>query len=692
MHCPRTSAVERMIVFVAMILVMASAPMAQANIRLPAIIGDNMVLQRGIKAPLWGWADPDEEVRLSVSWHRMERRTTADADGKWAFALKTPPAGGPYEIMLAGKNTITLRNIMAGEVWVCSGQSNMEWPLHSVINAEAEVAAADHPNIRLFTVQKKIANAPEADCTGQWSQCNPETVPGFSAVGYFFGRYLQKELGVPVGLINTSWGGTVAEAWTSSEALAKMSDFKALMDRIAEARANPDASMKKYKAELAEWQKKIEVAGAQGKGCIEPDFDDSSWPEMDLPTLWDQAALSSFDGLVWFRKTIEVPNSWVGKELVLELGPIDDQDTTWVNGVKVGAHAEPGQWQALRKYTIDANVIRAGRNVIAVQVLDTGGGGGIYGQPEQMKLKSAGAGDDKAIALAGKWRYKVGYDLASMPPLPQPPVWVNNPNAPTVLYNGMIVPLVPFGIRGAIWYQGESNADRAYQYRELFPTMITNWRQDWGLDNFPFLFVQLANYMPTKPEPGESNWAELREAQTMTLGLPNTGMATIIDIGEANDIHPKNKQDVGKRLALWALAETHGKDIVYSGPLYKSMEIKGKQVVLHFEHIGGGLVAQSSEDRRRKTDDRTDPSSVVRSPSSGPLKGFAIAGSDRKFVWAQAEIKGSTVVVSSDAVAEPVAVRYAWADNPVCNLYNKSGLPASPFRTDDWPGLTANSK
>jgi len=669
MHCQRVSSAQKTVVLATLILLVAGLPSVWADIRLPSVIGDHMVLQRGIKAPLWGWAEPGEEVRLGVSWHRMERRTVADADGKWMFTVSTPPAGGPYEITLAGKNTIALKNVLVGEVWVCSGQSNMEWPLHAAANGAQEVATADHPNIRLFTVQKKIAGDPETDCTGQWSPCSPETAPGFSAVGYFFGRYLQKELGVPVGLINTSWGGTVAEAWTSSEALAKMPEFKALLDRIAKAKSDPDAAMKKYQDALAKWQKKIEAAGAQGQGCIEPGFDDSSWQEVELPVLWEQTGLGNFDGLVWFRQTIEVPDSWVGKELVLELGPIDDQDTTWVNGVKIGAHTEANQWQALRKYKIGSDIIQAGKNVIAVQVLDTGGSGGIYGQPEQMRLKPAGGPDDKAIALAGKWRYKVGYDLASMPPQPQPPAWMNNPNAPTVLYNGMIAPLVPFGIRGAIWYQGESNAGRAYQYRELFPTMITNWRQDWGLGDFPFLFVQLANFMPTEPEPGESAWAELREAQLMTLELPNAGMATIIDIGEANDIHPKNKQDVGKRLALWALAQTHGRDIVYSGPLYKSMEIKGNKALLHFDHIGAGLMTQG-----------------------GPLTGFAIAGTDRKFVWAQARIEGSTVVVSSDKVAEPAAVRYAWANNPTCNLFNKAGLPASPFRTDDWPGLTANSK
>ncbi len=650
-------------------LMLAIVQASHADIRLPAVIGDNMVLQRGMDVPVWGWADPGEEIRLSVSWHRMERRVTADKDGKWAIDLRTPPAGGPYTITLKGKNTIALENIMVGEVWICSGQSNMEWPLHASNDAEQEIAAAKYPNIRLFTVQHKIADTPQADCTGLWSECTPQTIPGFSAVGYFFGRHLHKELDVPVGLINSSWGGTVAEAWTRGGALKKMPEFKTLLEKIALAKADPDSSMKKYREELAQWQKKIEEAGAQGKGCIEPDFDDSSWDQMDVPVLWEQTKLGNFDGLVWFRKAIDVPASWKDKELTLELGPIDDMDTTWFNGVKVGAHNESGQWQAMRKYTIAADLARTGKNVITVQVLDTGGGGGIYGQPEQMKLRPSDAGDATAISLAGKWRYKVAHNLGEMPPRPKPPMWVNNPNAPTALYNGMIAPLVPYGIRGAIWYQGESNAGRAYQYRELFPTMITNWRQDWGQGDFPFLFVQLANFMATRPEPGDSAWAELREAQSMTLRLPNTGMATIIDIGEADDIHPRNKQDVGKRLALWALAKTHGRRIVYSGPLYESMRIQNDKIVLRFHHANG-LTTR---------DDK-------------PLRGFAIAGADKKFVWAKAKIKGNTVVVSSADVPKPVAVRYAWADNPVCNLVNAAGLPASPFRTDNWPGVTTNNK
>ncbi|MBP7050821.1 MAG: 9-O-acetylesterase, partial [Phycisphaerae bacterium] len=497
----------------ASILLLAS--ISAADIRLPAVVGDNMVLQNGGKVTLWGWADPGEQIAVRMSWQSAEPRVTTGQDGKWKLVAEAPKVGGPYEVTLAGKNTVALKNILCGEVWVCSGQSNMEWPVAASASGPQEVAAADFPKIRLFTVQKKIADSPQADCVGQWAECSPQTVGGFSAVGYFFGRYLHKELDTPVGLINTSWGGTVAEAWTSEGTLAKFPEFKTQIDRIAEARANPEASMKKYQESLDQWHKQIETAGAQGAGCISLDFDDSTWQEMELPVLWEQTALGNFDGLVWFRKIIEVPESWVGKELTLDLGPIDDMDTTWVNGVKMGAIMASGQWQTPRQYKVGAGVIKAGRNVIAIQVLDTGGGGGVYGQPAQMKIKPAGAGDDAALSLAGKWRYKVAMDLASMPPQPQPPTWANNPNAPTVLYNGMIAPLVPFAIRGAIWYQGESNADRAYQYRTLFPDMITDWRQSWGVKSFPFLFVQLANFMAEKPEPGDSAWAELREAQLM---------------------------------------------------------------------------------------------------------------------------------------------------------------------------------
>jgi sialate O-acetylesterase len=664
-------------IVVGLVFVVVTAATVFADVRLPAVIGDNMVLQQGKKVPIWGWAEPGEQIMVGVSWHSMRWGVTADKDGRWMVKMNSPAAGGPYEMTISGKNTLTIKNILAGEVWVCSGQSNMEFPVAAmegwktgVFDVKQEIASADYPKIRLFTVQKKVADTPQSDCVGNWQLCSPQTVGGFSAVAYFFGKELHSNLNVPVGLIHTSWGGTPAEVWTSARVLKTLPDFKGAIEEIEQARANPEPLKKKYEQQMLDWQKKIDLSVPDGKGCTDVNYDDSGWEQMELPQYWEQAGLADFDGLVWFRKDIEIPQSWTGRELVLELGPIDDMDVTWVNGIRVGGLETPGQWQTARQYKIAPTVIKAGRNVIAVRVLDTGGGGGIYGSAEQMKIRPAEAAGEAAISLAGRWRYKKGYDLKSIPPQPRPPLPVNNQNAPTALYNGMLAPLIPYSIQGAIWYQGESNAGQAYQYRRLFPAMIQNWRNDWSEGDFPFLFVQLANFMAAKPDPSDSAWAELREAQTMTLALPNTGMAVIIDIGDANDIHPKNKQDVGKRLALWALAKTYGKELVYSGPIYKSMRIEGHNIILRFDHVGGGLVAKGGE----------------------PLKGFAIAGADRKFVWADARIDGQTVVASSDKVPEPAAVRYGWADNPVCNLYDKEGLPATPFRTDDWPGVTANKK
>jgi sialate O-acetylesterase len=519
----RVSPSQLIVLILSVVTSLVGASPALANVKLPAIIGDNMVLQQGRKLPIWGWADPGEEVMVSVSWNTMSWAVTADANGKWMFKMNPPKAGGPYEMTISGKNVIQLKNIMVGEVWICSGQSNMEFAVRGANNAEQEIADANYPNVRLFTVKRTVAEKPQSDCSGSWTPCSPETVPGFSAVGYFFGRELYKKLGVPIGLIHSSWGGTPAEAWTRRGVLEADPEFKPILTRYEEAVANYPQAKKQYEQKLAKWKQAVAKAKAEG---------------------------------------------------------------------------------------------------------------------------------------------------TKPPRRPGAPFGPGNPHAPSVLYNGMVAPLIPYGIRGAIWYQGESNASRAYQYRKLFPTMIKNWRHDWDEGDFPFLFVQLANYMQTKPQPSDSAWAELREAQFMTLALPNTGMAVIIDIGDANNIHPKDKQDVGKRLALWALGKTYEQKVVCSGPIYRSMKIEGDRIVLQFDYVGGGLVAVPNE----------------------PLKGFAIAGADRKFVWADAKIEGDTVVVSSKEVSQPVAVRYAWADNPTCNLYNKEGLPASPFRTDDWPGVTADNK
>jgi len=389
-----------------------------------------------------------------------------------------------------------------------------------------------------------------------------------------------------------------------------------------------------------------------------------------LPQFFETAGLK-IDGAVWVRKEIDVPSSWVGKPLQLNLAAIDDQDTTYFNGKRVGGIGgeTPNSYSILRHYQIPAELVRSGRNVIAVRVFDSAGEGG-FGAGD-MSIKPTGD-TAAAIPLSGPWNYKIELglppkapDWGSRPEAPGP----HNQNSPGVLYDAMLAPVIPFTVRGAIWYQGESNSGRAYQYRTLFPTMIRNWRTAWGDNDFPFYFVQLANWQPIKAEPGDSEWAELREAQTLTLREPQTGMAVTIDIGETNDIHPRNKLDVGHRLAVWALAKTYGQSLEYSGPLFKSFSVEGNQIRLKFDHASG-----------------------LKTSDGGPLKSFAIAGEDHRFVWAEARIEGNDIVVSSKEVAKPVAVRYAWADNPITNLYNKAGLPASPFRTDTWPGVTVSRK
>src|ERR1041384_5215697 len=495
----------------AMLALLCVAPAAiaapKAELKLIPLFSDNMVLQGDIPAPIWGTAEAGEEVTVSIAGQKKSAK--AGADGKWIVKLDPLKAGGPHELTVSGKSSITLKNVLVGEVWICSGQSNMEMSVNSSNNANEKKANAPHPKVRLFTVQKRQADATVADILDSkgkpvegWKECGPDTVGSFSAVAYFFGRELNQKLGVPVGLIHTSWGGTPAEVWTRDRVIQSKPEFKNYMNFYAQRH-------EKYEKDLAKYKEDAEKAKAEGK------------------------------------------------------------------------------------------------------------------------------------------------------PAPKAP---NKPMKLSCLYNGMIAPLIPYAIKGAIWYQGESNASQAKLYQTLFPAMIQNWREDWGQGEFPFGFVQLANFMARKDQPADSNWAELREAQTMTLSLPRTGMAVIIDIGDAKDIHPKNKQDVGKRLAYWAESQVYGvKDLVYSGPIFDAMKVDGNKAVVSFKHVGGGLVAKGDK-----------------------LTGFAVAGEDRKFVWADAKIEGDKIVVSCDQVAKPVAVRYAWADNPECNLYNKEGLPASPFRTDAW--------
>ncbi len=637
--------------------------------KLPSIFGDHMVLQRSTQAPVWGTGEPGEQITVAMGEHRATAR--ADAGGAWRATLRTPQAGGPFDLTVAGDKSGTIRfsDVLVGEVWFGSGQSNMEWPVNLSVNAALEVASANFPQIRLFTVSKTPSAEPRYDPAGSWSACTPQTIPNFSAVAYFFGRELHRSLRVPIGLIHTSWGGTAAEAWTSREAMRAVPALKSLVLDAEKLSARCVDVKYDHAAAMAEWEKEAfhQDPGNKGEpqGWAKPGLNIADWKPMRLPTYWQSLGID-INGAVWFRREVQVPPHWAEEDLLLNLGGIDDLDTTYFNGERVGATGKetPEYWSAPRSYTIPGRLVKAGTNLIAVRVFDHLNVGGFGGPGESMKLLPAKGGAHEAIPLAGEWLYKIELALerrtnATVPPSPQQPINPAHEGYPGALFYGMIYPLIPFAIRGAIWYQGESNAGRAEQYRTLFQTMITDWRARWGQGDFPFLFVQLANWMPAQKEPGESPWAELREAQAMALALPNTGMATAIDIGDAVDIHPQNKQDVGKRLALAAQAIAYGRDCTHCGPTYRGLKIEGDKVRVSFDHAAG-LVARG-----------------------GTPKGFAIAGDDGKFAWADAQIEGDSVVLSSPRVPRPAVVRYAWADNPAdINLCNSEGLPALPFRSD----------
>ena len=549
----------------------------------------------------------------------------------------------------------------------------MEWPLVNTVNGADAVSQANYPEIRLFTVEHQTAVAPLTDVQGHWVVTTPEEAAHFSAVGYFFGRELHQRLKAPIGLIDSSWGGTPAEAWTSHEALLSAPELKPILEKYESSLKALPQTKETYARALAQWEEKNLYIDSGNKGeasgYADPATPTTDWATMDLPKQFETAGLL-IDGAVWFRKVLELPESWAAKDLVLNLPPVDDLDITYFNGTKIGSTGRetPNSYMVPRKYVVPGSLVRPGKNVIAVRVFDSAGEGG-FSRGGAFSIGPAGAGESQVISLRGVWDYKV--ELALEPKHPDwgtrpEAVGVSNQNSPSVLYNAMIAPLVPFAIRGVIWYQGESNAGRAYQYRTLFPLMIRNWRSAWGHD-FPFYFVQLPNWHASKAQPDESDWAELREAQLMTLREPHTGMAVTIDLGDEIELHPRNKLDVGRRLAAWALADTYGQPVIPSGPLFDRYTIEGNQVRIRFKHAAG-----------------------LKTLDGGPVKGFAIAGEDRRFVWTEARIEGDTVIVSSPQVPNPVAVRYAWADNPLANLYNKGGLPASPFRTDDWPGITVS--
>ena len=641
-------------------------PLMQLN----RLFSDNMVLQRDVPLPVWGTATPGDVI--TITFAGQTKSATAAATGNWRVTLDALPAAtAPRELVAQSKlqnQTATITGVLVGEVWICSGQSNMQWTVQVSADRDAEVAAAQHPHVRMFNVGNKAITKPQSEVTGNWQVCQPETVDSFSAVGYFFAREIQQRLGgVPVGMINSSWGGTVAEAWTSREGVLAVPELAHLVTD-AEWQMNDPQAQAEYKRKVAEWQQSVrqdpgDTGWARGWATLDAPRD--GWQPIEVPGHWQARGLD-FSGIFWFRREVEIPTAWAGQDLRLDLGPCDKSDITWFNNERVGSitmEQRPDAWCTPRCYTIPARLVKPGRNVIAVRIFSNIYAGGFGGAPKHMFLALGTA----KVPLAGEWQYRVEANFGKVNVNPPPaPVGDGSPHLPAALYNGMIAPLVPYALRGAIWYQGESNAGRAHQYATLFPTMIRDWRKHWGSD-FPFHFVQLANYMAEKPQPGDSEWAELREAQRLTLCEPNTGMAVAIDIGEANDIHPTNKQDVGRRLAHSVLAQTYGQTIPGSGPTLRDWKVDGPLVRLRFDHAAGGLVTHDG----------------------GAVRGFAVAGADRNFFWAWARIEGDTVVLRHPRVPNPVAVRYAWADNPACNLANGAGLPASPFRTDDWPWTTA---
>jgi sialate O-acetylesterase len=643
------------------LFVLFQAPLASAKVTLPALVSDGMVLQQKAPVRIWGWAADGEKVTVSL---RGQKATAEARKGQWSVTLKPLDPGGPFELGIAGENQIAIKDVYVGEVWVCSGQSNMEFELARSFEAKGDIEATADPALRMFTVGRQLSDSPKDDVAGgKWEGSAPNTRGHFSAVGYYFGRALRQARGVPVGLIHSSWGGTPAEAWTSRRALEKWgmspNEFAVL--------APPSADVKAaYERALAAWTSAGKPNGLfddpgltqEAKGWSASEIDKRGWRAQSLPQAWEKLGPElQVDGGVWYRRELNLPEKWAGQALELSLGAIDDTDATYFNGVRVGATGNevPNHWQVARRYPVPASAVRAGRAVVAVRVWDHGGDGGFTGPANALWIAPVGAEESERIPLNGQWRYKLE---RTRPSMPSPPGL--DQNLPSVLYNGMLAPLLPYTVRGATWYQGESNAGRAGQYRALLGAMIRSWREDWRSGDFPFLIVQLAPFMAIAAEPEESGWAALREAQVqVTRDLPKVGVAVITDVGDEKDIHPTRKRPVGERLALAARKIAYGERIVASGPSFRSAQVGKGKITLSFENVGKGLEVRGAT-----------------------LTGFAIAGKDEKFVNADASIVGSGVVVSSPRVASPAYVRFGWANYPVVNLWNKEGLPAVPFRTD----------
>lgn len=660
------------------------------------VYGDHMVLQCDRPIRISGTAAPGESVKVTIGDNSAY--ATAGDDGEWTAELPAMKAGmQPYSVVVTGKEGtpgVSFEDVLIGEVWLASGQSNMEMPVYSgrqfwnSANGKAEVAAADHPGIRLFNTCQRRSVSPgveQKEIAGPgWVVCSPETVGPFSALGYYFARQLHKDLNVPVGVINSSWGGTPIQSWISeagyrsANRTGELAKIESSRKPSKEQEAKIAALKKKAKIAFDAWEKRFyafdPAATAAAQAWKNPGFDDSGWQSEEVPS----SPAADFDGIFWYRRTVTIPAEWAGKELTLSLGAVDDCDETFFNGEKVGATgtSTPNYWSVPRVYKIPGKLVRAGANTIAVRVADMYSNGGLMG-PEPLLYLQLGNDKNDRIRLNGAWKYKVEFkiDTQKLGTRPTPPddlsISQSSPHFPATLYNSMVAPWTVYPIRGVIWYQGESNAGAYEEYMKLHPLLIQDWRNKWNNPEMPFLFIQLAafeRHSPSKPgpadfwknrQPSDSSWPKLREVQTATLAIPNTGMAVAIDVGNPFDIHPADKQTLGYRLGKEAERICYGSREISAGPLYERMTVEGNKVRLFFKNTGSGLVAKDG------------------APAS-----FAIAGKDGNFVWADAKIDGDTVLVWSDKVKEPVEVRYAWAGYPGnANLYNKEGFPASPFRT-----------
>jgi sialate O-acetylesterase len=664
------------------LLLMVAGPFVLADqpaFRLAPLFTDNMVLQQQTSAAVWGYGTPGADVTIHPSWGK-EVLVQVKPDGSWMGQIKTPRSGGPFQIRIRHQDsTAVLHNVLVGEVWLCSGQSNMEMPLEgwppsdTILHAQQEIANASYPGIRLFSVQRAYSPAPESSCEGSWEECTPQTAAKFSATAFFFGKSLRAAVKCPIGLINTSWGGTRVEAWTSADYLMHIPECTTEAQKVIQCRDSIGL--------LLRWLKKYPVVSMKNRqgvtrwaglvfdddSCASPRYDDRNWPEMNLPILWEKTAMGEFDGAVWFRKAVHIPAPWVHRNLQIELGPIDDYDITFVNGRVVGSHEMDGAWKVDRVYKIPGSLVSDTLLNIAVRVVDSQGGGGVYGNPAKLRLLPEG--ETVGISLAGNWRYLpvaeyrfgwfhvFGTRADGHSTRPRLPIDLSA-NTYSALFNGMIAPLAPFAVRGAIWYQGEANTGNPTAYKTLFPLMIENWRASFHQAGMPFYFVQIAPW-----DYGSQTHSEfLREAQLHSLSVPNTGMAVTLDIGNPRNIHPANKADVGNRLALWAKAKVYRKSVSYSGPVYRSMKLKKQSLVLSFDYAGRGL--------------------VIRPGVSGA--GFEIAGEDSVFRQAVVKVQGSQLIVSHPEIRRPLAARYAFSNTPEGTLFNKEGLPASSFRTDSW--------